>query len=141
MLFHMRKEFTRENDDAEEFQPIRQMPSSFSSNAKNYFTALGLQRLQDELGKLSTEPITRNNRLRIWEIQQRLQFAVTLPPPPPPWNQVLFGATVIVRNQKNEETVYHLVGSNETDTDRNFISWLSPLGKALLKAHIGDLLP
>jgi transcription elongation factor GreB len=133
----MSKAFTRENDEVEQFPPTRQLPSSFSSNAKNYFTTQGLQRLQHELDKLLADPITRSNRQRIFEIQQRLQFAITVPPPPPPWNQVFFGATVLVRNQKGEETAYHIVGTNETDTDRNFISWLSPLGNALLKAHMG----
>jgi transcription elongation factor GreB len=43
-----------------------------------------------------------------------------------------------VRNQHGEQTVYRIVGKDETDTDRNCISWTSPIAKALLKAHVGD---
>lgn len=133
----MSKAFTRENDEVEQ-SPPRQLPPPFSGTAKNYFTVRGLERLEQELSMISAEPNTEVGRQRIFEIKQRLQFAIPLPPPPPPWNQVLFGATVKVRNQKGEKTAYHIVGTNETDPDHHYISWLSPLGKALLKAHIGD---
>ena len=43
-----------------------------------------------------------------------------------------------VQDHLGDETVYHIVGKDETDPDRNFISWYSPLAKALLKTRVGD---
>jgi len=42
-----------------------------------------------------------------------------------------------VRNHLGDEAVYHIVGKDEVDADRNFISWYSPLAKALLKTRVG----
>jgi transcription elongation factor GreB len=57
---------------------------------------------------------------------------------PAPWAQVQFGATVSVRNQQGEEMEYTIVGVDETDWERNHISWLSPVAKALLKRRVGE---
>ena len=43
-----------------------------------------------------------------------------------------------VRNRQGEETHYRIVGVDETDIDRDWISWLSPIAKALLNARIGQ---
>jgi transcription elongation factor GreB len=34
--------------------------------------------------------------------------------------------------------VVSIVGQDEVDLDRNYISWVSPLGRALMKAREGD---
>ena len=33
---------------------------------------------------------------------------------------------------------YRIVGANETDLEKNHISWLSPVATALLKKHVGE---
>jgi transcription elongation factor GreB len=58
-------------------------------------------------------------------------------PPAPPWNQVLFGASVTVRNQQGEEMTYCIVGVDETDLERDHISWRSPLATAVLRQRLG----
>ena len=35
---------------------------------------------------------------------------------------------------------FRIVGVDETDIDRDWISWLSPLAKALLNSRVGDVL-
>jgi transcription elongation factor GreB len=51
---------------------------------------------------------------------------------------VFFGATVRYVNAAGTERVVSIVGADEVDLDRNHISWLSPLGRALLKSGPGD---
>jgi transcription elongation factor GreB len=52
--------------------------------------------------------------------------------------QVFFGATVTVAGEHGERTV-SIVGIDEIDTTRGYISWISPMARALLKAREGDL--
>jgi transcription elongation factor GreB len=51
---------------------------------------------------------------------------------------VFFGATVRYSNAAGTERVVHIVGLDEVDLDRNYISWMSPLARALTKAGPGD---
>src|SRR5215207_10628896 len=52
--------------------------------------------------------------------------------------QVFFGATVRYANTAGTERVVSIVGLDEVDLDRNYISWKSPLARALMKAGPGD---
>src|ERR1051325_8489293 len=47
---------------------------------------------------------------------------------------VFFGATVRYANSAGTERVVRIVGVDETDLDRNYISWVSPLARTLMKA-------
>jgi transcription elongation factor GreB len=49
-----------------------------------------------------------------------------------------FGATVRYSNATGAERVVSIVGTDEVDLDRNHISWVSPLGRALMKTAEGD---
>ncbi len=51
---------------------------------------------------------------------------------------VFFGATVRYANASGEERVVSVVGADEVDLDRNYISWVSPLARALMKSGEGD---
>jgi transcription elongation factor GreB len=53
-------------------------------------------------------------------------------------DRVYFGATVTVRNAKGEERTISIVGVDEIDTARGYISWVSPMARALIKASEGD---
>jgi transcription elongation factor GreB len=53
--------------------------------------------------------------------------------------QIFFGATVTYANQKGEEKMVSIVGVDEIDTSRGYISWVSPLARALIKAREGDV--
>ena len=52
--------------------------------------------------------------------------------------QVFFGATVRYANAAGSERVVSIVGVDEIDLHRNYISWLSPLARALMKSGPGD---
>src|SRR4029453_11209877 len=51
---------------------------------------------------------------------------------------VFFGATVRYANAAGQERVVSVVGLDEVDINRNYISWRSPLACALMKSGPGD---
>jgi transcription elongation factor GreB len=53
-------------------------------------------------------------------------------------SRVFFGATVTYKDAAGKEQVVSIVGIDEVDVDRGYISWRSPLARALMKASAGD---
>ena len=54
-------------------------------------------------------------------------------------DQIFFGATVTFVNQRSEERTVSIVGVDEIDTAKGYVSWISPIAKALLRAEEGDV--
>jgi transcription elongation factor GreB len=52
--------------------------------------------------------------------------------------RVFFGATVTVASTSGDERTVAIVGIDEIDTARGYISWISPMARALLRAREGD---
>jgi transcription elongation factor GreB len=52
--------------------------------------------------------------------------------------RAFFGATVRYANAAGVERVVSIVGTDEIDLNRNHISWVSALGRALMKSAAGD---
>src|SRR5207344_2754354 len=52
--------------------------------------------------------------------------------------RAFFGATVRYANAAGVSRVVSIVGTDEVDLQRNHISWVSPLGRALMKSAAGD---
>jgi transcription elongation factor GreB len=52
--------------------------------------------------------------------------------------RVFFGATVTYKGAAGHEHVVSIVGIDEVDVDRRYISWRSPLARALMKSSPGD---
>ena len=52
--------------------------------------------------------------------------------------RVFFGATVTYTDAAHAEHVVRIVGVDEVDLNRRYISWMSPLARALMKARAGD---
>jgi len=131
-----------------------------------YITPEGAKRLRAELDQLWTverprvtqevadaaaqgdrsenaEYIYGKRRLR--EIDRRVRFlskrldeitVVTEPPSDP--KRVFFGAYVTVEDGDGAEKTYRIVGADESDVDRGFISIDSPVARALLGKREGD---
>jgi len=53
-------------------------------------------------------------------------------------DRVYFGATVTVGDESGATRTVSIVGIDEIDTARGYISWISPMARALLKAREGD---
>lgn len=52
--------------------------------------------------------------------------------------RIFFGATVEYADASGREFVVSIVGLDEVDLNRKYISWMSPLARALMKASPGD---
>jgi transcription elongation factor GreB len=52
--------------------------------------------------------------------------------------QIFFGATVRYATAGGTEREVSIVGQDEVDLDRHYISWVSPLARALMKSREGD---
>ena len=79
---------------------------------------------------------------RIRFLTKRIEVAEVVNPETPRTGQAatraFFGATVRYENAAEVERVVSIVGTDEVDLDRNHISWVSPLARALLKSEPGD---
>src|SRR3981081_1657778 len=86
---------------------------------------------------------------RLGQIDSRIRFltkridaaAVVDPAAPRPGSaatRVFFGATVTYKDAAGLEHVVSIVGIDEVDLDRGYISWRSPLANALMRASPGD---
>ena len=103
--------------------------------ATNYITARGAKRLRDELQRLR---VANANNKGVAELEQILASVHVVDPPDPASNNVGFGATVTVKDKKDRTETYTIVGVDELDLEPDAVSWISPIGKALLAADIGD---
>lgn len=149
----MSKAFTREENEGPDRPDLPERESALPEGARNYLTPEGAARLREELACLiatdrpplldaSADPdakrqLARVNE-RIFQIEQSLESAEILAAEPNA-DRVTFGATVRVRDDDGEESVYRIVGVDETDFDRGRISWTSPLARALLQKRVGDI--
>src|SRR5205807_10383022 len=79
---------------------------------------------------------------RIRFLRKRIEAAEVVDPETPRTGQAatraFFGATVRYANAAGVERVVSIVGTDEVDLGRNHISWVSPLGRALMKSSAGD---
>lgn len=163
--FGMNKAFTKESDD--DGDDVQDAAPAIPAGLKNYITPAGFKRLKDEALQLldkerpelvkviqwaasngdrseNADYIYGKRRLR--EIDRRIRFltrrmdaaVVVDPAQREETDQVFFGATVTVLDEGGGEKTYSIVGIDEADVSRGRISWISPLAKALIKAHEGD---
>ncbi len=79
---------------------------------------------------------------RIRFLAKRIEAAEVVDPETPRAGQAaaraFFGATVRYADGAGVERVVSIVGTDEVDLNRNHISWVSPLGRALMKSQAGD---
>src|SRR5579862_3876280 len=79
---------------------------------------------------------------RIRFLTQRIDAAAVVDPaaprPRPAATRVFFGATVTYQDAAGLEHIVSIVGVDEVDLNRGYISWRSPLANALMKASPGD---
>jgi transcription elongation factor GreB len=84
---------------------------------------------------------------RIRFLNQRLEFAVVVDNSSRKSGEsesekIYFGATVTYApldgTQAGEQITITIVGVDEVDLDKGYVSWVSPIAKALIKAKLGD---
>jgi transcription elongation factor GreB len=155
------KEDDREDDEAEDAGP------ALPPGSRNYFTPVGFARLKAELEQLlrverpevvrvvswaagngdrseNGDYIYGKRRLR--EIDRRIRYLtkrlgnaeVVDPAARRRTDQVFFGAHVTYEDAQGDPHTVQIVGVDEAEPDVGRISWVSPLGKALLRLRVGD---
>ena len=93
-------------------------------------------------GSENAEYIYRKKELR--EIDRRIRYlqkrlpVLKIVPAQHDSKQIFFGAWMTVVTHKGKEATYRIVGPDEFDADRSYISLDSPLAKGLLKKTTGD---
>ena len=161
----MNKAFVKENesDDDDDLEPAKALPAG----TKNYMTVQGYRALNDELMRLmnverpevvsvvswaaSNGDRSENGdyiygKKRLREIDRRMRFLtrrlasaeVVDPAQQPNRDQVFFGATVCYSDRQGQEFTVTIVGVDEAEPLAGRISWISPVARALIKAHEGD---
>ena len=75
---------------------------------------------------------------RIHYLQKRLPSLTVVSEKPAIRDQVFFGAWVTLEKMDGEEVSYRIVGPDEIEPSKGFISLDSPLAKILLKKSIDD---
>ncbi len=136
-------------------------------SSPNYLTKQGAAKLQDELRQLAgpersrlvqevadaaaqgdrsenAEYIYGKKRLRevdrrIRFLTKRLESAVIVEATGANYDQVRFGALVEVTDDEGKKRAYTLVGPDESDPAQGRLSFQSPIGQALLRKRVGDV--
>ena len=163
----MSKAFTREDDAPEEDFEGDDESNPIPAGSKNYLTPAGWRRMRDELtwlvkterpnvtsvvswaaklGDRSENADYQYGKKRLREIDRRIRYLtkrleaaeVVDPATREETDQVFFGATVKYANTRGEEQTVAIVGIDETDPAHHYVSWISPIARALIKAREGD---
>ena len=163
----MSKAFTKETDDGDE-DDLPDEIAGLPAGAKNYMTPAGFARLREELmtlmrrerpevvqvvswaaanGDRSENGDYLYGKKRLREIDRRIRFLskrlerseVVDPAKRPKTDQVFFGATVTWANSTGAARTIKIVGVDEVDPGHGHVSWISPIARAVLKAHEGDV--
>jgi transcription elongation factor GreB len=163
----MSKAFTREDDTAPEEDFEGEEDNPVPAGSKNYLTPAGWQRMRDELkwlvnterpevtqivswaaknGDRSENGDYLYGKKRLREIDRRIRYLtkrleiaeVVDPATREETDQVFFGATVTYATGAGEEQTVRIVGIDETDPAHHYVSWISPVARALIKAREGD---
>ena len=150
-LSSVSKAFTKEDDAAEEPLPPYEPP--LPPGAPNYMTREGAERLRRARQELegttvptlkkaiASEPARAHElreaqrRLRVLEVH--LERAQIVDLATQPRDHVAFGAYVAVHDDEKRRE-YRIVGIDEADAARGWISWTSPIARALANARVGD---
>lgn len=77
---------------------------------------------------------------RVRYLAKRLESAIVVDPSAQlDKSRVLFGATVTYIDDSDVERTIKIVGEDEVDTQKGYVSWVSPIARALLKNRAGDV--
>jgi transcription elongation factor GreB len=77
-----------------------------------------------------------DRRLRF--LGRRLKALTIVDEKPPDDGRVYFGSWVAIEDEAGNEQTYRIVGPDEIDAEKRWISMDSPVGKSLLSREVGD---
>jgi transcription elongation factor GreB len=99
-----------------------------------------------KLGDRSENADYQYGKKRLREIDRRIRYLtkrleaaeVVDPATREETDQVFFGATVVYASASGEEHTLRIVGIDEMDPARHYVSWISPIARAFIKCREGD---
>jgi transcription elongation factor GreB len=109
--------------------------------AKNYVTPRGAEHARAELEQLLAvaQPRLREVDRRIQYLSRMAAIMEIVTPGAKPPERVVFGTTVRVKESGHGERTYRIVGVDESDPARSWVSWISPVARALTGRKPGDI--
>ena len=148
----MSRAFVKESGALEPLPPRR------VSEFPNHVTPAGLEQLKADLGRLTgrrpallakADDLAAQEELRHMDrdlayVEARISSAILVDMAAQPRDEVAFGATVAVIEAAGPAGApaaphtYSIVGEDEADADAGKVSYVSPLARALLGAHVGQ---
>jgi transcription elongation GreA/GreB family factor len=129
------------------------VPERVQSGLPNYVTPRGLNALaqrvdammaaRDRAESIEDDDLRRQEVSRIDRdlhyFQSRLESAIPVEASQLPEDHVHFGSEVRVAEEEGREQVFVIVGEDEADPKKGWVSWASPLARALMNARVGDV--
>lgn len=77
---------------------------------------------------------------RIRRLLKRLEIAEVVDPlAQPDKEKIFFGATVTYEDQHGKDRTIRIVGTDEAEIEKNEVSWVSPIARALMRKSVGDV--
>jgi transcription elongation GreA/GreB family factor len=131
----MSKAFTKEDVDPPERSGRVRSASGLPPGAANYITKSGAARLQAELTQLRA---TGNDAARMAELEGMLASVTIVDQSAAASDSVAFGSIVTLEDGDGKREIYRVVGVDELNLEPDSVSWISPIGKTLLAAELGD---
>ena len=131
----MSRAFVKEDVDPPERSARARSASGLPPGATNYITAGGATRLQRQLDDLRRSGAGEAERIAELErVLASVTVVETLSDP----KSVAFGAKVTLCDTAGQLRSYRIVGVDETRFYSESVTWLSPIGKTLLAAEVGE---
>jgi transcription elongation GreA/GreB family factor len=131
----MSRAFVREDVDPPERPGRRRSSSGLPPGAINYITARGARRLREQVSALRN---TEGESDGIAELEHVLESVTIVDPPEPGTGGIPFGSTVTVEKKDGSRETFTIVGLDELAFEPDGVTWISPIGKSLLAAELGQ---
>lgn len=132
----MSRAFVKEDIEIPERITRRRSASGLPPGALNLITAAGAAELRSHLANLA---VSGQATATMSHLKETLASA-TIVEPRPLDGEVAFGSTISLQNEAGETVHYRITGVDEVDLAPENVSWVSPLGKTLLNASLGQRL-
>lgn len=141
----MSRAFVKDQDGSEVGDDL---PERVVSEHRNLVTPFGLARIEEELRRLrealaqaraadDRAAIARHSRdLRYWT---KRHVSAEVVPPPVDCGVVRFGSSVVLGPAGRASVTFRIVGEDEAMPSQGTISYVSPLARALLGRHAGEI--
>ena len=130
----MSRAFVKEDVEAPARSGRHRSPSGLPPGALNYLTTFGADYLRREAAELHEH----GEEEAASQIDELLAHATVVDPPTKNTDIAVFGSRVTLRLEDGSQKSYGIVGVDEVPFHTDAVSWVSPIGRMLLGAELGQ---